>query len=228
MKSLTTRLAVVMLVLLIGADRAAAEFVNFSYSWSSSGIVLGTNATTGGPGLSTGSVTFALYPDDSSGAELNGAASPIPGALVSTSSSALVESPDSYNSPFSLTLNLKDTLSGDTSPLTFSGSISGTISAFSSALQLAFDHPLTQQVTLGGHLYSVKIDPSSIAIPAPGTAVLLSADISVSGLRLDDPVLETPVSQVPEPSTLVLTGLALPLTAMAWKRVRRKAETQAV
>lgn len=216
MQSISFQLAGMLLVTLLGANRASAEMVNYSYHWSTSigGVVVGTNPATGGSGLSTGSVAFALYADDTDSALLGGGPSVIPAAILTTTSSASAQSPDSFASPFSLSLRLTDTASGAFGDLTFMGTINGTLTAATSTLTADFSSPLTQQLTLGGFAYSVTIDPSTAGIPAPGsTPALLGAQVQVAPETL-------PTSQVPEPSSLLLAGLALPLSALACARRR--------
>ena len=128
MKHLFTRILFMLAVVAaLGESAARAEFVDFSYAWSvQPGAVL--------PG-GTGSVQIALTPNASANYQL-GAASPtlIPGATITTTSAAIAGTPDSFNNPFSLGIMLKDTTSGATGNLTFSGTIAGTLTFNTSTL----------------------------------------------------------------------------------------------
>src|SRR5436305_1049235 len=95
----------------LGESRAHAEVIDFSYHWA---IQPSTVIASG-----TGSVQFALASDSSAQATL-GAVSPvlIPGATLTTTSSASSGAPDSYNAPYSLKLTLTDTASSATGNLT--------------------------------------------------------------------------------------------------------------
>src|SRR5262249_49492817 len=112
--------------------------------------------------------------------------------------------------------------SGAGEDLSFTGAINGTLTAITSTLTADFSGPLTREVTLGGHLYSVTIDPSSVQIPAPGASApaLVDALVQVSAAGHPPP----PVSQAPEPSGLFLAVAALPLAALACRRRRCSTE----
>lgn len=201
----------------LGAGRASAEMVDYSYQWSTSsgGIVVGTNATTGN-GLSTGSVAFALFADGTASAESGGGPSVIPAASVSTTGSASDAAPDVFASPFDLTLRLTDAASGEFGDLTFTGTVNGSLTATASSLTADLDGPLTRALTLGAFVYEVTIDPASVSVPAPvSPPALLGAFVRVSELRPD-----VPVTQTPEPAGLLLAGVGLSLTALSAARSR--------
>jgi hypothetical protein len=197
------------LLLLLGGT-ARAEMVGFSYQWT----VLPTSVFPGG----TGSVTLASAPDGTAQAELNkNAPTFIPGATVTTTSSA-TEPPDTFDTPFSMKLHLTDTASGLFGDLDFSGTIAGTLTATASSLTATFDEPFIKTLKLGTHVYKVQIDPALVSLPAPGASSPASIDarVTVAG-RIDEP---PPTINTPEPSSLLLAGLGLPLLAAArrWRR----------
>jgi len=207
MKPLSALACFALVASLLSASVARAEFADFSYSWS----------TSPSPPLfpgGTGSVALALAADGSASAAINGGATLIPGAaIITTSSAGGTTSPDHFNVAYSMTLHLTDTSSGQSDDLTFSGTLSGNLTSDSSTLTSTFDNPVTRHTTLGVHAYSVTIDPTLLNIPAPGspTPAEINAQVKVHG----PPVLPPPF-QTPEPSTLLLAVVALPLMR-AWR-----------
>jgi hypothetical protein len=187
-------------LLLFGASQARAEYMNWSYHWSiSPGPVLSSG---------TGGVALALNPDGAG-------ASTIPAASVTTTSAATT-TPDNFNAGYDLTLALKDNQTNVTDNLTYHGTIKGTLTSTGSELTNTFSEPTTQQVFISGHTYIVTIAPTFVALGAPGaTATLISANVSVLDGQGGVPVVQS----VPEPSTMLLAGLAMSslLGASAWR-----------
>jgi hypothetical protein len=205
--------------------RARADFVDYSYHWSVSpgAVFVGTNPTSGNAGdLSTGSVAFSVASDGSGAARVGGGPSAIPVGQFTTTSSAPEEGPDSFSSPFTLALRLTDAASGERKDLTFSGTINGKLTAAASTLTVDFTGPRTQRVTLGGLDYAASMDLSTASIPAPGEAGASTLGATIQVGPRSDPT--PPVSQAPEPSTLLLAAFALPLAALARRRANRPAQ----
>jgi hypothetical protein len=224
MKTLTAiSRSLLIVTMLLGAGTARAEVIDFSYSWgiSPGSIFTGTgNATPGG--ASTGSIAFALAQDASSSATLGGSATPIPGATVTTTSSAGgAVGPDHFNSAFSMTLHLTDSASGKSADLTFAGTLFGDLTSKSSTVQTTFA-PVFRQTTLGGHVYTVRFDPNPVNIQAPNSTdpTKVNAQVKVVDSRSSPP---PPMQTTPEPATLVLAGLAVPLVGAIVHRNRRRA-----
>ncbi len=153
--------------------------VSYSSSWSISPgpLLLGTNSSTGN-GKSTGCVMVALYAPSSGSALLGGSTVTLPVGVVSTSTSALPSSPDQYNTPFSLTLTLKDAGTGATGTLTFKGTVTGSLNWTASSLVLNIQNP-TQKLTLGTRVFTVTL-PGRVSLPLPGNPVKLNATVGVS------------------------------------------------
>jgi hypothetical protein len=160
---------------------ASTTNAGFSSHWGivSSAILTGTNPTTHN-GRSTGSVAIALFPDAATSARVGGPAVTLPAAVLTTSSSALGK-PDTYHTTFSFALRLRDSASGASAVLTFTGTINGTLGLHFSALTATLQGPLTRQVTLGNHVYTVRFPAGTFHLPAPGTTPLrLNATVQVN------------------------------------------------
>jgi PEP-CTERM motif len=229
MKRLSARLLTTAVALLIvTASHARADLLDWGYHWSISpnnGIIQGTNPSTLN-GASTGSVAIAVAQNGTDPLTLQ-TSSTIPAATVTTTSSTTSASPDSYKSSYNLTLTLTDP-SQASGTVTFAGLISGSLTATSSSLTNTFQNtatnPLTQSITLGGHVYQVTIDPTVANLPIPGssTPTLLDAIVKVSN---------SPPGggggQTPEPASLVLGGLGFSLLGVGscWKRNRQPARS---
>jgi hypothetical protein len=203
MKLLSARPAAWLAALVFfGAGHARADW---TASWS-----LGTGQ---GPTFAQGNsnVSFAPFGSDKSGTDIKA-------ATLSSASSSL--SSDTFNTPFDLSVLVKDTTSGATSTLSWHGTISGTVSPSTGNLEANIQSPLTQTITsLSGNNYTFTL-PASVSIPNPadsntGAQGLVDAQVSVAPSSGTPP----PTEKTPEPSSLVLAGSALSLAALAaWRR----------
>jgi hypothetical protein len=232
MKHLAARRAAWMtaLLLLLGASPARADFMNWSYSWK---LTAGPTFTS-----SNSNVSVALANGASQGAAT------LPAAAISASSAS--PTTDSFNASYGLSLSIKDNPSGNAGTLTWNGQISGTVGPGTSTLQNTFSAPLTESLTLAGHIYKVTLEPSPANIPAPNsnTRALIDAQVAVSdastggggntggtgntggGTGKTGGGPGPQVSSTPEPSSLLLAGCALSLASAAgWRRRARAAAT---
>jgi hypothetical protein len=194
---------------LLAAGSARADAVNYSYHW---GVSPSPAVFSSG-----GSIVALAVPPDGSTSAPAGALNQLPGATFSTNSSTSTQGQaDSFRVPYQLTLHLTDTQSGAGHDFTFAGSLAGQVSANSSQLTSTLNTPSTRSFTLGKSVYAVAISPTLISIPAPGVtpAASLNALVKVA------PVRGAPaINNTPEPSSLFLAGLALPLLGVrAWRR----------
>ena len=182
-------------------------------------IVCGSNSEAGSINfLATGTFTSSGTPTYTNGStsvnytSLVSSATAPPTSNVSlgtftTASIASPTSPTTVSDTFTLTVTNTDTAH----TITFSATMSGTISASTSSAFIEFSSPLSQD--LDGYVFTI-----------------VSADLSVPGrLNLDAPTtnggvssINATVSSVPEPASVVLLGLAVPaLAGLAYRRTRR-------
>jgi hypothetical protein len=109
---------------------------------------------------------------------------------------------------FSDTLLIRDLASGETGSATFNFQLSGSVSSKAAYLSVVPTGPTTQQVHIGHYIYTITTDP----FQAPQNP-------NPYGGWLD---FHVRVRHNPEPSTLLLAGLGLPVVGWArWRRRRR-------
>ena len=213
MKRLLAHLLAPALGLLVFAGaQAQAGFVGWDYSWTPSSLVVPADSGgTGGVSLTFMALDHADGPSD------------VIATNIRTFSSASRSSPDSItNGSYSLTLNLIDSASGQSGSVTFTGMLNGTFSTTSSNLANMFTGPTSEQLTLGGHMYTISIGPYAPPGP-PGAAnagtISAHVDVDDNGGGGGGGGGDTP-----EPSTLVLSGLGLSfLGAASWRKRRQQA-----
>jgi len=204
MKASAKRLFAAALALcLFAGGYARADQINWSYNWTPSATKI--NADT----PSMGWITLSNQASGSTTGD-----SYIVATNIQTVSTADPSNPATFTSaPYTLTLAITDEkaqLAGNPNPtgsLTFGGILNGILSAKSAIIMNDWDpkYPTTQSVVIGDHMYTVKIGP--FAPPGPPTA---QNSGSISALA------SVAVSDVPEPSTLVLSGLCLGLCGAGW------------
>ena len=201
--------AAALTALVLVSCNARADLIGWSYNWEPAAMSLSGD---GG----SGKVTLTDEPTKNASGNSDTVAT-----NLHVFSSASTGSPDHFtHTAYQLSLTLTDADSHQAGTLRFSGFLAGTISANSSNLTNTFTGILTQQLTLGHHIYTVTID--NYSAPGPPSAVnggSISAHVSVN-LQVDPP----PVHQAPEPASLTLAGLGLVGAAWGWGR-RKKAST---
>jgi hypothetical protein len=194
--------------LFLAGTVAHADPISWSYAWSSSPGVVTSNDG------SLGSVT--LLPG--SGGPLTGSHDSGPGITAATLTAVAPASGTAFftNRGYTLTMHLMDNGLHASTDLSFAGAFGGTLGATNS-LTNSFKAP-TQSVNLGGNQYIVTV--GLFVPPLPGTPGRIGANVTVSGSGVVTP----PVTQAPEPATLLLGlvgGSALGLRC--WWRKRRPA-----
>jgi hypothetical protein len=180
---------------------------SFSYSWDQS------PATIAADGSGTGSISLSV------GSGTATAPSTIVAANLSVISSALSPSMDTYtNKAYKLTLTLTDSTSGQTGTFVFNGALTGTASTTSSNFTNAYVGPTKVTEHLGDFNYTVQILPPVVP-PITGGVTQGGISAQVTAAEFSG----GPVSNSPEPSTLLLAGLSLPIAA-GWRRLRVRRE----
>ncbi len=198
--------------LLLAGAPARADFIQWTYNWQPGSL------ETPADGSGTGGVSFSNQP--SAAATGN---SDIVATNLRVFSSALPSNPDMLvkGGAYSLALTLTDTASGMSGTLTWTGKLTGSFSATSSNLTNVFTSPITQTLLLGQNLYTVSIGQySPPGPPTAGNAGSIGAHVNVAPQG-------TIQSSTPEPSTLVLAGLALSVGGgAAWRKRRTSLAAQ--
>jgi len=182
---------------------ARADLIPWAYNWSRSPDKIGADS----PG--TGYITLT---DESLKTAVG--SSDIVATNIHVFSTASPNTPDRFTAkPYTLSLYLLDQTSGAFTTLSFSGHFDGTLTATSANISNTFTGQLTQNVVLGANLYTTTIGAyTSPGPPGASNSGSISAHAEVT-------VQPMPIIATPEPSTLALSGLALPcLGIVLWRR----------
>jgi hypothetical protein len=235
MRRLFTPAAALLTLLLLSGSHARATSIDPSTAQWSYNFTPGTVVPSGTPGATQVSPGVWVNPVNAVAADSPGTggvsftnepARDVTGSsdVVATNlrvfSSALPTSPDKFNSggAYSVVLVVTDKASGDSAVLTFTGKLGGMFSASNSNVTNAFTGQTTQTVTLGNFDYTVSFPPNFYSPPGPPLASnsgSISAHVAVSPAGIGP-------ATVPEPSTMVLSGLGLALMGAAGWRKRRQ------
>jgi len=206
--TLPTCAGIATALLLLASSSARADLLSWGYNWEPSTAKISAN------GGGSGYLTLTDEPANSATGGSNTVVTNI--HAVST---APYNTPDVYNKvPVTFTLQLEDQASKATGSLTFSGYFSGTTTGSSSNVYFTLTSPQSQSLTLGGNTYTVGMGTyTPPGPPGAANAGSLSASVTVTaGTGTGG------ISSVPEPSALMLAGLALPWVGLSGWRMRRK------
>jgi hypothetical protein len=184
-------------LLLVGAPAARADWIAWTYSWSNSPqTILADNPAGGGSIILTNEPTLSAVGNTD-----------IVATNIHTYSTASQSAPDTFtNKPYTLTLTLTDSASGQSGSATFTGAFNGTLTANSSNITNTFTSPTTVVMDLGTNEYSVTL--TAYTPPGPtgsinAGAIGAHATVTVEPIHI--------VEQTPEPSTILLAILAAPV-----------------
>lgn len=209
--------------LLLAGSSARADLVSFSYNFTPGPV--GGNPTSSSsyalPASNGGTVNFSNLPTYTSNVYTTGTApsgSSSGTDVAATNIGLTTGQPGATYSvtgggSYQLNLTLSDG-KGNTAPVVFTGSLSGTFTGSSSNLTNNLTSPSTQTVTMGANTYTV----SYLGFSNPGPPG--SANLGAISFHIET----TPtagVAKVPEPSALVLSFLGLPGFCLAAWRKRR-------
>lgn len=228
MRKTLVSLGAVAALLMSGSAVRADPIINFGYSASSAvNPVDGSNMIyNSNNAIKTSSITFT---------PANGAATydgTVPTQFIvynMKTTSTAVAGPGTYDSfsavPFNLGVTVTDLATSAQSTFNFSGTYTADhVSASSSHVDptsqgISWTTPTSATQTIGTNVYTMQIVHWT-APGAPGSAGSILAEISVTeGSGSTSP----PPSGAPEPTSLVLAGLALP-ALLAARRRRNKVE----
>jgi hypothetical protein len=195
-----------MLALSLGLTRPArADFTDWTYTVSRDPVsILSSSGNSG--------VSLAV---DAGGA----AKSSITAVVLTTFSSS--QTSDPVNGSYSVSLNITDGQNNSGS-VTFTGALNGSLSNSSTNLTNGFTSNTTQTVTIGSHKYTVTADYTAPGAPGSGKTGSITFSVSVADASNGGGNGNGGGSQAPEPSTLVLAGLAVPVCLGAWMRRNRR------
>jgi hypothetical protein len=210
MQRLYSRLALTPFALLFLATGAArADLIGWSYDWGRTPLAVSAD------GSGTGAINLATSPGTPIVGDSN-----IIAVNLTTASSATDTTPDTFtNKAYSLTLTLTDGPSQATGQVTFNGHFDGTLSATNASIKNTFDGDTTKTLRIGNDFFTVTIGPyTPPGAPNASLTGSISAFVSVNQGPVVEPPVPIPAEQAPEPSTLVLAALALPLWGLARRR----------
>jgi hypothetical protein len=206
-------IAVVLLIAALSPRRCQAELIPWSYQWNAHPIVIDADplgphqSATGGITLTPGAITIT---GGNPGVALGNSNI----IAVNLTAFTFAPSPDGKpysftNSPYRLGVTLTDVDSKASGTLNFSGVFYGSLTDWTADLHTRFTSAMRQSLMLGHNRYTVSL--TSFSPPDPpdeGGTGKISAFVNVQ-----------PVS-APEPSTLLLSGIGLAVTAVSCLRRR--------
>ncbi|HVS34089.1 MAG TPA: PEP-CTERM sorting domain-containing protein [Gemmataceae bacterium] len=192
---------------LCGAATSRGGFQDWSYTWERDPFAVPSNA--GGQG-GIASIKLPTLPTGG-----GSGASPIAPMVVVAGTNALgtALSPADlfHNAPFTVTFTITDDQTNASHPFVFQGHLNGSMTTSLVDLTASFIGGDQQSHIISGRMYTVTLSFLASDAPASSFAGDIGASAAVAGLPT--------TVQSPEPTSLILIGLALPAVgALAWRR----------
>jgi hypothetical protein len=201
----STRAAALALLLAM-APAARADWIAWTYSWSNNPqSILADNPAGGGMITLTDEPTLSAV-----------GSTDIVATNIHTYSTAAQTAPDTFtNKPYTLTLNLTDSASGQSGSAVFTGAFNGTLTATSSNITNTFTGPTTEILFLGNNEYTVTL--TAYTPPGPTGSVNAGA----IGAHATVTVETVQLASTPEPTALVLAAFGIPIAILRFRRGSR-------
>src|SRR5262249_24968562 len=199
-----TLVGVILAAMLAPVSSVRADLIPWMYNWSRSPSVINADA----PG--TGYITLT---DETLKSAVGD--SDIVATNLRTFSSATKQDPDKFTAKkYGLSLYLYDSMSAQSTTLTLTGQLDGTITAASANIKNTCIGTTTQTVVLGTNRYTATIGPySPPGVPGSVNAGSISAHAIVR--------VESVIHDMPEPGSLVLSAVGMTVVGLArWRRRR--------
>ncbi len=194
------------LLLLAGAEAKAG--IDWSYDWTPSSTVIWSDNSHSSLTMTNQSPNTAVGNSDIIATEL------------AANSKTADATPDLFtHDNYTLKMKLTDTASGAFTTLTFTGDISGMVSAHSTNTTNVFHSPMSiTGIHLGSNIYDVTIGPYTGPGPGGGLTGSIGAHVNVK------PAGGNP-NPSPEPTSLVLGCLGMSFAGLAaWRKRRNPGE----
>ncbi len=205
-------MATALVVWLVGASVARAEYMGWAYSFEDSGLTINPNA-----GQASGAVGVALPPGGS-------ATTAIPSVILEASTGALgtdASPADRYvNVPYSITLTVADPAANQSHDFTFNGLLNGSATAGNFQITNSFPNGSSQELPVAGHDYLVTAGPFVLSPTTGAGSIGFAVQVTDPAVQGQPPPPPAPApSSAPEPESILLAFLALPALGLhAWKR----------
>jgi hypothetical protein len=213
-------LAALAAVLVVGAVSPAAHAVQVTYSTS------GTFGSSGTALLSQGGAQIRFNPI-ATAVDAN----PLTSALFGSFTTLAAPAGPGLTLVDTFTLTITQSGPAPGGALVFTSSVGGRIFLNNSEAFVQFDEPLVQAITSGGATTSYRIAAGGAAglFGGPGQEATINGEIGVTGTDAGpdpspaaDGGPDTGILSAPEPGTLAMACVALPLIGLGYVRNRRR------
>ncbi len=210
------QLSALLVLMVVATCQIRADYLNWTYTATFQVDTLTVKTPT------NGGATVAVT--DYGTPQPGGANIPVQAYETSTDSTT----PISFNkATYDLALKITDNTTHDSGTLHFTGSLTGSLTATTSALVDSFTPVTSNSLTLDGHTYTVKIPTVTLAPPtSPQENVMASVSVANAGGVVPSSPPPPPSNGTPEPTSLLLSSLGISLLGIGrWWKCRRLACT---